>query len=768
MKSKSKAAPNSIGAADAPYCSPDMYEPDNSMEQARWFAVNGLPETHGFHECTESDWVKFEAKAGDSFMIETLRLGDAYDTMLYLYDANGTELGFNDDDAWPGLASTIVWTAPADGVYYVQVVEYPDDCDPLVFWFDCSSGSYDLRMRSLGLHVYKALKDWAAGEATWKQASVAEMWDVAGAFGGGDRELPALDTVPLPVLYRPSWVELDVTEAVRDWTMDMTAAEDNFGFLLEAASDTSNEYAFASMEYADATKRPMLEVVYVVKPPDFTLNVVATNDFHGALNGRTYSWSQGNMVGGLPWIAGYYNVLRTLNPGGVIALDAGDMMQGTLESNYRFGESTVAGFNTLGLMGATVGNHEFDWGIDKLLDRMAQAQYPMLACNIRLKATGERADWIEPYTYLDVKGVKVGLIGAAYPDTGAITNPLFTGHLDYTDPATEVNAIVDEVWAGGADMVIVVGHVGGFSPDYGEAAALANALDPDKVNLLVTGHTHSGIATTINGIPVIQSFTAGSAFGRVDFTIDPWFMDVTSFTVKPTQDVYNTWAGGPAMYEGQPVVKDAAVAAVLQPYFDEVAVLKNTVIGETTVPIIRDNRHESAMGNLVTDAMRTIDPAIDFAMTNSGGLRTDLDAGPITYGEMFSVLPFGNTFTKVWLTGAQLRATLEDGVTAQHGLVQVSGLQFTFDYGLPARARIIGDIINLNTGEPIDPATTYLVVVNNYMAAGGDHYGTLPLAPQQDTYIVDIDGVVEYVQTHSPISPVVEGRITALGTAPAC
>jgi 5'-nucleotidase len=321
---------------------------------------------------------------------------------------------------------------------------------------------------------------------------------------------------------------------------------------------------------------------------------------------------------------------------------------------------------------------------------------------------------------------------------------MYTGHLDFTDPATEVNAIVDEVWAGGADMVIVVAHVGGYAPDYGEAAALANALDPAKVNLLVTGHTHSSIATTINGIPVIQSFNGGSAFGRVDFTVDPWFMNVTSFTVKPTQNVYNTWAGGPAMYEGQPVLKDEAVAAVLQPYFDEVAVLKNTVIGETTVPIIRDYRHESAMGTLVTDAMRAVDPAIDFAMTNSGGLRADLDAGPITFGEMFTVLPFGNTFTKVWLTGEQLLSTLEDGVSGLHGLVQVSGLQFTFDYDLPMHSRIIGDVINLNTGLPIDPAETYLVVVNNFMAAGGDHYGTLPLAPQQDTYIVDIDGVVEY------------------------
>jgi len=605
------------------------------------------------------------------------------------------------------------------------------------------------------LQAFVATSDWSAAEATW-----TTPWNMPGGDVGA---MVGSATVTQAI----GWVQVDVTEAVQSWMGSMTAAADNFGLVLKAVGTQSAEYSYLTGEWVDPAYTPTLVVHWIQKPTDITLNVVATNDFHGALNGRTYSWSSGNMVGGLPWIAGYYNVLRALNPGGVIALDAGDMMQGTLESNFLFGESTIAGFNALGLMGATFGNHEFDWGVDKLLDRVAQSDFPWLSCSIRLKADGTRPDWAVPYTYLDVNGVKVGLIGVAYPDTGAITNPMYTGHLDFTDPATEVNAIVDEVWAGGADMVIVVAHVGGYAPDYGEAAALANALDPAKVNLLVTGHTHSSIATTINGIPVIQSFNGGSAFGRVDFTVDPWFMNVTSFTVKPTQNVYNTWAGGPAMYEGQPVLKDEAVAAVLQPYFDEVAVLKNTVIGETTVPIIRDYRHESAMGNLVTDAMRAVDPAIDFAMTNSGGLRADLDAGPITFGEMFTVLPFGNTFTKVWLTGEQLLSTLEDGVSGLHGLVQVSGLQFTFDYDLPMHSRIIGDVINLNTGLPIDPAETYLVVVNNFMAAGGDHYGTLPLAPQQDTYIVDIDGVVAYVTANSPLTPVVEGRITALGTAPA-
>jgi len=759
VKPGTNAAP---GVAGGPFCVPDAFEPDDTMEQATPFVVNGIPQTHGFAPCHEFDWAKFDAVAGTTYVIETLRLGEWYDTILTLYGPDGTFIAENDD--WADLDSRIVWTAPADGTYYVKVREYDSDCPPDGTWYDCSSGSYDLSIRTPGLHAYVLTKDWAVGAATWKNASASEMWELDGAYGNDDRQRPAVGTAPtIPDI---GWVTVDVTGAVKRWVDGMTASADNFGLLLEAFSDTSREYAFASSEFADVTKRPELEVVYLTKPPDFTINVVATNDFHGALTARTYSWSHGDMVGGLQWIAGYYNILRNLNPGGVIALDAGDEMQGTLESNYYFGESTVAGFNALGLMGATFGNHEFDWGIKILQDRVAQATYPYVSCNIRLKSDGSRPDWVTPYTYLNVKGVKVGLIGVAEPTTGSITNPVFTGHLDFTNPAAEVNAIIDEVIAGGATVVIVDAHLGGYSPDFTDVAALANAVDPKKVDVIISGHSHSGIATKINGIPVIQSFNNGSAFGRVDLIIDPWFETVTSSAVKPTQDVYQTWYKGPMIYEGQTVVKDAAVEAVLKPYLDGVATLKNTVIGETTVPLVRNYRLESNIGDWMADAMRELDPTIDFAMTNSGGIRADVDAGPITFGELFAVAPFGNTFVKVWVTGAQLRATLEDGVTAQHGVIQQSGLRFTFDYSLPARSRIVGDVIDVSTNAPIDPAATYLILVNNFMASGGDHYGTLPLCPQVPTYVVDIDYLAAYLTAHSPIGPVIDGRTTALGTPP--
>jgi 2',3'-cyclic-nucleotide 2'-phosphodiesterase (5'-nucleotidase family) len=201
----------------------------------------------------------------------------------------------------------------------------------------------------------------------------------------------------------------------------------------------------------------------------------------------------------------------------------------------------------------------------------------------------------------------------------------------------------------------------------------------------------------------------------------------------------------------------------------EIEAIKNEVIGETTVPITRNYRYESEMGDWVTDVMREFDTSIDFALTNSGGLRANIDAGEITFGEIFEALPFDNTLVVVELDGAEVRQALEEGVNGDHGVIQVSGLEFTFDYDAPQGSRIIGDVIDLSTGLPLDPAATYYVAVNDFMAAGGDGYGTLGSNPQTNTYELVRDLVVDWVRANSPFTapdPAVELRMIALGTPP--
>jgi 2',3'-cyclic-nucleotide 2'-phosphodiesterase (5'-nucleotidase family) len=193
------------------------------------------------------------------------------------------------------------------------------------------------------------------------------------------------------------------------------------------------------------------------------------------------------------------------------------------------------------------------------------------------------------------------------------------------------------------------------------------------------------------------------------------------------------------------------------------------VIGETTSAITRDYRYEASMGDWVTDIMRAYDLGIDFALYNSGGLRADIDVGQITLGEVFAVLPFGNTLVVVELDGDEVLQVLEEGITDAHGVVQVSGLQFYFDYDEPEGQRIIGDVIDLNTGQPIVPSKIYSVAVNSFMASGGDGYTTLSENPQYDTYVPVYDIVVDWAKANSPFAPpdpAVEQRITAYGTIP--
>lgn len=516
-----------------------------------------------------------------------------------------------------------------------------------------------------------------------------------------------------------------------------------------------------------------------------TVTIVSTNDFHGALIGRVHSWSHGDVVGSADYLTGYINIVRAENPGGVLWLDAGDSMQGTLISNYFYGMSTIEVFNAAGVDAMAVGNHEFDWGQDVLQDRYDQADFPFLGTNIfRAKRNGNpnrghggRPHWVKPYTVLEANGIQVGVIGVANPETPSITNPVNVSDLLFLDPVEQVNEVIPEVEAEGATMVVVLAHIGGYWPDFAEGIKdLACGLDSEKVDLIVSGHTHGRIDDVMCGIPVIQAFSSGTAFARVDFDVDTTTGEVLDYEMNygPTT-TYQTYYGNPATYERWdtgvrvPVVPDPVLTALVDEFNAEIEAIKNEVIGETTVPITRNYRYESEMGDWVTDVMREFDTSIDFALTNSGGLRANIDAGEITFGEIFEALPFDNTLVVVELDGAEVRQALEEGVNGDHGVIQVSGLEFTFDYDAPQGSRIIGDVIDLSTGLPLDPAATYYVAVNDFMAAGGDGYETLGDNPQTNSYELVRDLVVDWVRANSPFAPpdpAVELRMIALGTPP--
>jgi 2',3'-cyclic-nucleotide 2'-phosphodiesterase (5'-nucleotidase family) len=530
---------------------------------------------------------------------------------------------------------------------------------------------------------------------------------------------------------------------------------------------------------ADATGEGLAVADAALAATPWTFSVVSTNDFHGALVGRVHSWSHGDVVGSADYLAGYLNIVRQENPGGMLYLDAGDAMQGTLVSNYFYGASTIEVFNEMGVDAMAIGNHEFDWGQGVLADREAQADFPFMAANIFYKGTTDRPPWAEPYIIKEVNGVKVGIIGVAYPDTPTVTNPIHVDDLDFTDPVAAVNALIPDVKAEGATVIIALTHIGGYWPAFAEGIGdFACGVTPGEVDLIISGHTHSRIDDLICDIPVVQAYSSGTAFARVDITgySASGEADSVEMNYSPVS-TYNTYYGDPASYRTWntgvylPVVPDPGVTEIVAYYEAEIEDVKNLEIGETLAPITRNYRYESVMGDWVTDIMKDYEyvPAIDFAFTNSGGLRADIDAGTMTFGEVFEALPFDNTLVVVELDGTEVRQVLEEGIRGDHGVIQVSGLQFAFDYDAPVDSRIVGDVIDLATGLPLEPTSTYYVAVNDFMANGGDGYDTLAANPKTDTYVLVRDIVVTWTQTYSPFTPpdpAVEQRITITGTPP--
>jgi len=506
-----------------------------------------------------------------------------------------------------------------------------------------------------------------------------------------------------------------------------------------------------------------------------TITVVSTNDFHGALIGSTHSWSHGDVVGSADYLAGYINLVREEELSDVLLLDAGDIMQGTLVSNYFYGASTIDTFNKMGYDAVAIGNHEFDWGIEVLQDRIEQADFPFLAANIYYKANDERPDWAQPYVVEKLGGnIKVGIIGIANPDTPSITNPVNVADLYFTDGQAETDEIAAELEAQGVHVIIALVHIGGFWPDFAEGIKdYACGVDNSMIDLIVSGHTHSRIDDVICGIPVVQAYSSGTAFARVDLSVDKRTGEVADYEMNPyPTSTYNTWYGDPATYRGRVVRPHPPITHLMDFYEAQIEDLKNEVIGETTAALTRDSCDESVMGDWATDIMLAYDPGIHFAFTNSGGLRTDLDAGEITFGEIFEVMPFDNTLVTVNVTGDQLKEVLEEGVgegdsycggTLSDGIIQVSGLKFDWDDDEPGGSRVSN--VRYDDDSPVDlgSAASYVIAVNDYMASGGSGYTILPTLPQTNSYVLIRDIMVDWVKANSPFDPpTLSDRITLL------
>ncbi|MBN1203646.1 MAG: bifunctional metallophosphatase/5'-nucleotidase [Myxococcaceae bacterium] len=499
------------------------------------------------------------------------------------------------------------------------------------------------------------------------------------------------------------------------------------------------------------------------------LTVVGTNDLHGWIAPHRTFLKGGVEIkeGGAATFASHVARLRADNPGGVLLLDAGDLFQGTLASNLTEGAIVIDVYNHLGVTAAAIGNHEFDYGpvgpapvpvkpgddpLGTLKARIQQARFPILSANTREAESGQRPAWLgNDGTHLvTVQGVKVGIVGLTTPATPETTNPTNVTSLRFEPLAPVTVEAARHLRERGAEVILGVAHAGSkcsrledprdpssCDPKEGELFEFLGALPPGTLDALIAGHTHQSMGHFLHGVPVIETSGLGRSFGYLELFVDPASRKVLPErtqihaaiplcaqvdAVSGTCDARKLREQAevrlvPATFLGQPVVPDASVEALIAPALARVEQEQRRELGvNVPVALKRDYQAESAIGSFLADSLREAARA-DVALLNPGGLRADLDAGPLTFGDVYEVLPFDNTVALVTLSGEELRRLLQIVYGTKKGVFQVSGLKVSLAR-CPGSERFRG--ATLANGRPLAPKKLYRVVMPDFLARGGD------------------------------------------------
>lgn len=558
-----------------------------------------------------------------------------------------------------------------------------------------------------------------------------------------------------------------------------------------------------------------------------TVKLVAFNDFHGQLESpgsfrqAPGSPSSTNIpVGGVDWMAGYIDDLKMRNPN-TLVVSAGDIIGATpLVSALFHDEGTIETMNRLGLDINAVGNHEFDEGKDELL-RMQNggchpadentcrgadvgtpvpfegAQFKFLAANVIDTATGKTL--FPSYDIKTIAGARIAFIGMTLKETPTIVTPSGVAGLAFTDEAETVNALIPKLRKQRVDAIVVLIHQGGTVPVAQSAATInqcdgnlngspikdiVNQLD-DAVDLVISGHTHQAYNCLVaNRDGRLISVTSANAQGRVltdiDMVIDKAHGEVTEVAAQNiVVDRGNT-----------AITPDATLKAIVDNYKAIAEPVANRVIGTISADMTRSGTAagESALGDLIADGQFAATQAPEFggavaAFMNPGGVRADLSFassaanegdGKVTYGEAFTVQPFGNSLVTMTLSGAQLHTLLEQqftGCTLDYPvnapaagqpfnrILQVSeGFSYSWqEKGTPCD-NVDAASIKIN-GEVVDPAASYRITVNSFLADGGDQFYVLSQGTDRLGGALDLDALESYFTANPLVGPGLQNRI---------
>lgn len=440
----------------------------------------------------------------------------------------------------------------------------------------------------------------------------------------------------------------------------------------------------------------------------------------------------------------------------VLLLDAGDVFSGTPYFTLYKGSADARFMNYLGYDAMTVGNHEFDLGPKVLSEFIGKVNFPVLCANFDFSKEAVLKDKIRGWIIVEKGGEKYGVFGLTTPETAEISSPgknIIINH--YLDVARD---IVKRLESLGVNKIIALTHIG-WEND------IKLAKEVEGIDIIVGGHSHTlpkpypmVIAEDDTPTLVVQAGEYGNYLGRLDVIFNE-------------AGVIQEWRGSLIAIDSK-VPEEKLCKTKLEEYKKPVTKLMNTVVGETLVDLDGERSkvrsQETNLANLITDAMLEKAKIVNatIAIQNGGGIRASIPKGKVTLGQIMSVMPFGNYLVTVDLTGQQIIEALENGVSQVKDLAgrfpQVSGIRFVWDPKADPGKRILSVEVKNPDGtyQLIDPSKTYRVVTNNFLAQGGDGYTVFQKGANIiNLGFVDYEVLKEYIQTHSPVEPKIEGRI---------
>lgn len=477
------------------------------------------------------------------------------------------------------------------------------------------------------------------------------------------------------------------------------------------------------------------------------IDIVSFNDFHGSLLEETNGKNPGAAK-----LATVISNAKKANPN-TIVVSGGDIYQGSAMSNTLYGKPVTDMVKALGLQASAVGNHEFDWGINRVTDWAKEGNFDFLAANVYEKGTNKPASWAKPYKIVEKDGIKVAFIGLTTPDTKTQTKAEYVENVDFRDPVESAKEWVGYLKSGKApegkpDIIVALTHIASYQ-DSKTKAITGEAIELTKVDGLdavISAHSHQAVSGMVNNKPLVQAYYNGRDLAKVTLYVDG------------SGKVFASEASLDEFYKAKDkITPDPEVKAVMDKYEVQLKPMLDEVVGTTDKELPHDrSKGPSLLGEWVCEVMAKT-AGTQIGITNGGGLRCPIPQGNITVGKLYELMPFDNTLVKMELKGSDLKRVIENGIANDKvGWVQISGVKVYYDTKLPFGNRITS--MRLMDGTLVDMDKYYSVVVNDFMynpadpAKGGDGFNFAGARNASNTQVPIRDALIKELKAVKNLS----------------